>query len=100
MIDLKGGNIRKTIPAGFAYFAVEFGIGGQGFAHIIEDERKFPAYFGKEVIGGMVDAEPNLWRRPGKDSIESQLDKASRLQKLYAKYNWTKSSMEVDEGNV
>lgn len=34
------------IPKGFPYFAVDFGMQG-GFAHVIEDERQFPKYFGK-----------------------------------------------------
>lgn len=34
------------IPKGFPYFAVDFGTQG-GYAHVIEDERQFPKYFGK-----------------------------------------------------
>lgn len=37
------------IPKGFPYFAVDFGMQG-GFAHVIEDERQFPKYFGKVCI--------------------------------------------------
>ena len=34
------------IPKGFPYFAVDFGLQG-GFAHVIEEERSFPPYFGR-----------------------------------------------------
>lgn len=34
------------MPKGFPYFAVDFGNQG-GFAHVIEDEVRFPYYFGK-----------------------------------------------------
>ena len=34
------------VPKGLAYFAVEFGLDG-GFAHVIEDDDRFPHYFGK-----------------------------------------------------
>lgn len=34
------------IPKGFPYFSVNFGLDG-GFAHAIEDEKKFSFYFGK-----------------------------------------------------
>lgn len=37
------------MPKGFPYFAVDFGNEG-GFAHVIEDEQKFPHYFGKVSI--------------------------------------------------
>lgn len=46
LIDLakKSGDIRKAIPKGFSYFAVDFGLQA-GYAHIIEDEGHFPNYF-------------------------------------------------------
>lgn len=34
------------IPRALPYFAVDFGLQG-GFAHVIENEQKFPHYFGK-----------------------------------------------------
>lgn len=37
------------VPKGFPYFAVDFGNEG-GFAHVIEDEQKFPHYFGKVSV--------------------------------------------------
>lgn len=39
-------DVRHSVPKGFPYFAVDFGLQG-GFAHVIEDEQNFPAYFGK-----------------------------------------------------
>ncbi|NWU98067.1 C19L2 protein, partial [Upupa epops] len=46
IIDLSSKDIRKSVPKGLPYFAVDFGLQG-GFAHIIEDQHKFPHYFGK-----------------------------------------------------
>lgn len=34
------------VPRGLPYFSVDFGLQG-GFAHVIEDQHKFPHYFGK-----------------------------------------------------
>ena len=34
------------VPKGFPYFSVDFGLQG-GFAHVIEDEKDFPFYFGR-----------------------------------------------------
>ncbi|XP_064433584.1 CWF19-like protein 2 isoform X2 [Mirounga angustirostris] len=46
LIDLSSKDIRRSVPRGLPYFAVDFGLQG-GFAHVIEDQRKFPHYFGK-----------------------------------------------------
>ncbi|KAF1411017.1 CWF19-like protein 2, partial [Spheniscus mendiculus] len=46
LIDLSSKDVRKSVPKGLPYFSVDFGLQG-GFAHVIEDQRKFPHYFGK-----------------------------------------------------
>lgn len=38
--------VSLQVPKGFSYFSVDFGMQG-GYAHVIEDERSFPAYFGR-----------------------------------------------------
>lgn len=44
VIDLKGKDVKKAIPKGLSYFFVDFGV-TPGFAHIIEDEQRFPPVF-------------------------------------------------------
>lgn len=39
----------SQVPRGLPYFAVDFGLQG-GFAHVIENEQKFPHYFGKVSV--------------------------------------------------
>ena len=34
------------IPKGFPYFCVNFAMDG-GYAHVIEDDKTFPTYFGR-----------------------------------------------------
>ncbi len=46
LVDLSAKDIRRAIPKGFSYFSVDFGL-QSGFAHVIEDEKMFPSYFGK-----------------------------------------------------
>ena len=46
LVDLSKKDIRHSIPKGFPYFSVNFGL-QDGFAHVIEDEQSFPWYFGK-----------------------------------------------------
>ncbi|XP_048735526.2 CWF19-like protein 2 [Ostrea edulis] len=90
LVDLSKKDVRRSIPKGFPYFAVDFGMQG-GFAHVIEDERQFPKYFGKEVVGGMIDAEPRLWRRPQKEGFEDQRKKVLQFADWWKPYDLTQS---------
>jgi len=44
LVNLAGKGLRKAIPKGLPYFAVNFG-DDDGFAHVIEDENAFPPNF-------------------------------------------------------
>ena len=44
-------NISSGVPAGFAYFHVDFFDGHDSFAHHIEDEKAWPRYFGQSIVG-------------------------------------------------
>ncbi|XP_005378078.1 PREDICTED: CWF19-like protein 2 [Chinchilla lanigera] len=90
LIDLSSKDIRKSVPRGLPYFSVDFGLQG-GFAHVIEDEHKFPHYFGKEIIGGMLDLEPRLWRKGIRESFEDQRKKALQFAQWWKPYDFTKS---------
>ncbi|XP_021062482.1 CWF19-like protein 2 isoform X1 [Mus pahari] len=90
LIDLSSKDIRKSVPRGLPYFAVNFGLQG-GFAHIIEDQYKFPHYFGKEIIGGMLDLEPSLWRKRIRESFEDQRKKTLQFAQWWKPYDVTKS---------
>uniref|UniRef100_A0A673TZP4 CWF19-like protein 2 n=1 Tax=Suricata suricatta TaxID=37032 RepID=A0A673TZP4_SURSU len=90
LIDLSSKDIRKSVPRGLPYFSVDFGLQG-GFAHVIEDQHKFPHYFGKEVIGGMLDIEPRLWRKGVRESFEDQRKKALQFAQWWKPFDFTKS---------
>uniref|UniRef100_A0A452TU81 CWF19-like protein 2 n=1 Tax=Ursus maritimus TaxID=29073 RepID=A0A452TU81_URSMA len=90
LIDLSSKDIRKSVPRGLPYFAVDFGLQG-GFAHVIEDQHKFPHYFGKEIIGGMLDVEPRLWRKGIRESFEDQRKKALQFAQWWKPFDFTKS---------
>ncbi|KAM5316233.1 CWF19-like protein 2 isoform 2-T2 [Glossophaga mutica] len=90
LIDLSSKDIRKSVPKGLPYFSVDFGLQG-GFAHIIEDQQKFPHYFGKEIIGGMLDIEPRLWRKGIRESFEDQRKKALQFAQWWKPFDFTKS---------
>lgn len=44
VVELAGRNVRKAVPKGLPYFAVDFGM-QSGYAHVIEDKRLFPHNF-------------------------------------------------------
>ncbi|XP_056139569.1 CWF19-like protein 2 [Lampris incognitus] len=90
VVDLSAKDVRKAIPRGLPYFAVDFGLQG-GFAHVIENEHKFPHYFGKEIIGGMMDLEPRRWRKPIRENFDDQRKKVLQFSQWWKAFDCTKS---------
>ena len=88
LIDTRSKGVRNSLPAGLPYFFVDFGVDG-GYAHIIEDTMKFPHYFAKEVVGGLLDVEPRLWLKPPKENVENQKSKVLKLSGWWNPYDWT-----------
>ncbi|GAB6026896.1 hypothetical protein CHUAL_013541 [Chamberlinius hualienensis] len=95
LVELKQNNIQKSVPKGLPYFSVEFGMDG-GFAHVIEDEDIFPPNFAQEIIGGMLDLDPNAWRRPLHQQFEDQRKKVLQLSEWWQPYDWTKRLQDSD----
>lgn len=85
IVDLQNKDLRKSIPNGLPYFVVQFG-NNSGYAHVIEDERMFPTNFAEEIIGGILDLDHNLWRKPRKESFEQQKEKVLEFTKMWDKY--------------
>uniref|UniRef100_A0A1A8PG74 CWF19-like protein 2 n=1 Tax=Nothobranchius rachovii TaxID=451742 RepID=A0A1A8PG74_9TELE len=90
IVDLSSKDIRQAVPRGLPYFAVDFGLQG-GFAHVIENEQKFPHYFGKEVVGGMMDLEPRRWRKPIRENFDDQRKKVLQFAQWWKPYDCTKT---------
>ncbi|XP_038618020.1 CWF19-like protein 2 isoform X2 [Tachyglossus aculeatus] len=90
LIDLASRDIRKSVPKGLPYFSVDFGLQG-GFAHVIEDQHKFPHYFGKEIIGGMLDLEPRLWRKGIRENFDDQRKKSLQFAQWWKPFDFTKN---------
>eukprot|EP01080_Neovahlkampfia_damariscottae_P007335 gene7335-11654_t len=93
LIDTRGRGITKSVPKDFPYFHVEFTLSG-GFAHVIEDWTKFPYFFGREIIAGMLDLPLNLIKEREEDE---EIEKKNVLEfvKNYEKFDWT---IELDGG--
>ncbi|XP_037316076.2 CWF19-like protein 2 isoform X2 [Pungitius pungitius] len=90
VIELSSKDIRHSVPRGLPYFAVDFGLQG-GFAHVIENEQKFPHYFGKEVVGGMMDLEPRRWRKLIRENFDDQRKKVLQFSQWWKPYDCTKT---------
>ncbi|XP_077519461.1 CWF19-like protein 2 isoform X1 [Amblyomma americanum] len=88
LVDLSKKSLRNSVPRGLPYFSVDFGLQG-GFAHVIEDEKHFPVYFGKEVVGGMLDLEPRLWLKQRHENFDEQKKKVLEFAKWWKPYDWT-----------
>ncbi|KAH8238413.1 hypothetical protein KR032_006507 [Drosophila birchii] len=82
LVSLRHKSLRAAIPKGLPYVWVHFGM-DSGFAHVIEDQDRFPANFAQEIIGGMLELNPNAWRKPRKE--QNPIGKV----KLFAE-NWKK----------
>ncbi|KAG5837086.1 hypothetical protein ANANG_G00235520 [Anguilla anguilla] len=91
VVDLSSRDIRRAIPKGLPYFSVDFGLQG-GFAHVIENEQKFPHYFGKEIIGGMLDLEPRRWRKPIRENFDDQRKKVLEFAQWWKPFDCTKAA--------
>ncbi|XP_078258619.1 CWF19-like protein 2 isoform X2 [Rhinoraja longicauda] len=90
LVDISNRDIRRAVPKGLPYFSVDFGLQG-GFAHIIENEDKFPFYFGKEIVGGMLDLEPRRWRKPHRENFDDQRKKVLQFSQWWKPYDCTNS---------
>ncbi|XP_068122987.1 CWF19-like protein 2 [Hyperolius riggenbachi] len=90
LIDLSSKDVRRSLPKGLPYFSVDFGLQG-GFAHVIEDQNKFPHYFGKEIVGGMLDLEPRVWRKAVRENFEDQRKKVLQFAQWWKPFDFTKT---------
>lgn len=88
LIDTRNKSLRSSVPKGLPYFAVEFGLDG-GFAHVIENEDLIPHYFGKEIVGGMLELEPFIWKKPRKENFQTQKKKVLQFAEWWKPFDWT-----------
>ena len=95
LIDTKAKGVRGSLPTGLPYFFAEFGQDG-GFGHVIEDTDLFPHYFGREVVGGLLDLSPRLWLKPRREDFDQQREKVVKLSEWWGPYDWTQKIKPTD----
>lgn len=86
LVSLKGRDVRRAVPKGLPYFSVSFGM-EEGYAHVIEDQKLFPANFAEEIIGGMLDLHHSKWRKPKKQSFDEQSKRVLEFSKKWSKFD-------------
>lgn len=83
--------MRGTVPPGFSYFYVSFGI-QSGYATVIEDTDEWPADFGRDVLEGILehaDSGIPLARRQ-KEPFQKLQQRVVAVTKAFAPFDWTK----------
>lgn len=95
VIDTAGKGIRRSVPKGFPYFNVEFGCSGGGFAHVVEDETKFPRNFGRDILLGMLSMEPERMHRQRR-THQDEVAVVSKFVEKFQPFDWTR---ELDGGD-
>ena len=90
MIDTKAkrGQIWKCLPeqGSFDYVHIDFN-GGGGFAHIIEDARRFGSLKALEVLGGALGHDFVNLTIPFRS--EKAQKYAKQVKSIFEKYDWT-----------
>nr|CCA26191.1 conserved hypothetical protein [Albugo laibachii Nc14] len=91
LIEGTAKNFRRVVPSRMPYFYVEWDI-GKGYAHIIENESKFPRQFGLEVIKGM--AEPSEQNVENERSTNDEFEGEAAYITLWSSFDWTRQLYE------
>lgn len=81
---------RRTIAKEMPYFHVWFEIDG-GLGHIVEDANRWPRgdLFAREIIGGMLDVEPDVIKRQGRWTRGGD-KRMEGFKKRWRKFDWTR----------
>ncbi|CAK9804972.1 CWF19-like protein 2 [Anthophora quadrimaculata] len=87
VINLEHKDIRQAVPNGLSYFMVEFET-NKGYAHIIEDDHMFPKNFAEEIIGGMLDLDHDIWRKPKRENFDQQREKTLKFSEIWKRYEF------------
>ena len=88
----KSKYIKHSIPANFSYFHVEIcalNKAKAGYAHIIEDAKKFGPYFGEDVINDLLGNPPSRFGRREKKKLNfaQQRDLVMGFKNVYKDFD-------------
>ncbi|GES85345.1 CwfJ C-terminus 1-domain-containing protein-like protein [Rhizophagus clarus] len=89
LIDTSKTSFRRSMVKELPYFHVWFGL-DKGYGHVIEKEKSFPSWFGKEILAGICDLPPNVWRKPKRLDSRDNPIRVREFKKKWDKWDWTK----------
>lgn len=80
---------RRSIAKEMPYFHVWFNLDG-GLGHVVENSERWPRgdLFAREIIGGMLDSEPDVIKRQGRWSRNDE--RVDGFKKRWRKFDWTR----------
>ncbi|KAI5921506.1 CwfJ C-terminus 1-domain-containing protein-like protein [Camillea tinctor] len=78
-------SIAKEMPYFHAWFTLDGGLG-----HVVEDANRWPRgdLFAREILGGMVDAEPDVIKKQGRWHRSDR--RIEGFQRRWRKFDWTR----------
>ncbi len=84
---------RRSLVSEMPYFHVWFELDG-GMGHVVEDPAGWPKgdLFAREVVGGMLNADPGVVRRQGRWSRED--GRVEGFRKRWRRFDWTRVLVE------
>ncbi|KAJ3024905.1 UNVERIFIED_CONTAM: hypothetical protein HDU68_007665 [Siphonaria sp. JEL0065] len=90
VIDTAKNGFRRSMVKNLPYFHVWFEP-NKGYGHVIEDSQEWPDWFGREVLGSMMELSPDKWRRPKRASYEESDRRRAVFKAAFDKFDWTKA---------
>ena len=80
---------RRSLAKEMPYFHVWFDLDG-GLGHVVEDAERWPKgdLFAREIIGGMLDSEPEVIKRQGRWTRGDE--RVEGFLKRWRKFDWTR----------
>ncbi|KAI8962965.1 CwfJ C-terminus 1-domain-containing protein-like protein [Daldinia sp. FL1419] len=78
-------SIAKEMPYFHAWFTLDGGLG-----HVVEDSNRWPRgdLFAREILGGMLDAEPDVIKKQGR--WHKSDTRVEGFRKRWKKFDWTR----------
>jgi Protein similar to CwfJ C-terminus 2 len=54
----------------------------------------------QEVVGGMLDLEPSLWRKPHQERFDDQRKKVLKFAEMWKAYDWTQRLKKTNDDDI
>eukprot|EP01126_Amoeba_proteus_P001624 TRINITY_DN10483_c0_g1_i19.p1 TRINITY_DN10483_c0_g1~~TRINITY_DN10483_c0_g1_i19.p1 ORF type:complete len:609 (-),score=159.70 TRINITY_DN10483_c0_g1_i19:84-1910(-) len=87
LIHTSGKGIRN-FPSNFPFFHVQFGM-TQGFAHVIENEKKFKKTFGHEILAAVMQLDVDFIGKNRRKSLQEEKEMAKEFLTSWLPFDWT-----------